>query len=246
MYLRPVIAHRGWSDKYPENTMLAFEKAVELGVKCIETDVTALKDYTLVLFHDYCTDRCSDFSGIISELAKDDLQRIDTGKWKDNIFAGTKICLLQSLLDLAQYHNLTLNLEFKGEEGKNEFLWDEIVDQTVNAVLQANLQENVFFSSFEIPMLRRLCRFYPQMRFGVLFSEPSLLQIQEVLSELNPQAVHLSQKNLDFSLVEYIKKQGKEVYVYTLNDPKQGMFLLQNGVDGVFTDNPDLFDKNLY
>ena len=55
MFLRPVIAHRGFSNNYPENTMIAFEKAIEIGAKCIETDVTILKDGTLVLFHDYET-----------------------------------------------------------------------------------------------------------------------------------------------------------------------------------------------
>ncbi|MBW5380906.1 glycerophosphodiester phosphodiesterase, partial [Brachyspira hampsonii] len=65
MYLRKVIAHRGFSHQYPENTMLSFQKAVELGVKCIETDVTILKDGTLVLFHDYETKDHTDFDGII-------------------------------------------------------------------------------------------------------------------------------------------------------------------------------------
>ena len=68
MFLRPVIAHRGFSNNYPENTMIAFEKAIEIGAKCIETDVTILKDGTLVLFHDYETAYHSNYEGIINDL----------------------------------------------------------------------------------------------------------------------------------------------------------------------------------
>ena len=88
MFLRKVIAHRGFSNNYPENTMLAFEKAIEIGAKCIETDVTILKDGTLVLFHDYETKEHSNHDGIINDLDYNDIKRIDAGSWKDAKFSS--------------------------------------------------------------------------------------------------------------------------------------------------------------
>ena len=62
-----VAAHRGWSDMYPENTMIAFEKAIELGVDQLETDVRITKDGALVLIHDKTVDRTTDGTGFVRD-----------------------------------------------------------------------------------------------------------------------------------------------------------------------------------
>ncbi len=121
MYLRPVIAHRGYSYKYPENTMLAFEEAVFLGAKCVETDVTVLNDKkTVVLFHDYKLDNRSDTVGFIDKITSEDIFKIDVGAWKDESFKYTRIAMLENLLILAKIYDVKLNLELKGEKTKNE------------------------------------------------------------------------------------------------------------------------------
>lgn len=77
-----VAAHRGWSTKYPENTMPAFRAALELGVDQLETDVRVTKDGELVLIHDGTVDRTTDGTGRVYDMTFEELQQLDAGSWK--------------------------------------------------------------------------------------------------------------------------------------------------------------------
>lgn len=245
MKLRPIIAHRGFSDLYPENTMLAFQKAIERGIRCIETDVTILKDQTPVLFHDFRTDDHTDFKGIIHDLSNDDLSIVDAGLWKDKLFKGTKIPHLEELLHLIKKHHIILNLELKGEAGQNEEYWDKIVDIAVDTVHRCDVADLVFYSSFEFPMLRRLKQQDPHAEFGILLWE-DVSHWKEIADELQPQAMHLYDQTISQELINAIKKEHYEIYVYTVNELQQYEMLQKMGIDGIFTDKIQIFDKEKY
>lgn len=108
-----IYAHRGASAQYPENTMLAFEKAVEMGAAGIETDVHLSRDGQLVLCHDETIDGTTDRSGWIARLTYDELLRADAGVRRGAQFAGQRIPLLRDLLKLARESGIALNLELK-------------------------------------------------------------------------------------------------------------------------------------
>ena len=74
-----VAAHRGWSEKYPENTILAFEKALELGVDQIELDIRITKDDQLVVIHDATVDRTTNGTGAVNSFTLAELQQLDAG-----------------------------------------------------------------------------------------------------------------------------------------------------------------------
>ncbi|MGL5956186.1 MAG: glycerophosphodiester phosphodiesterase [Brevinema sp.] len=240
MYLDKIIAHRGYSSAYPENTLLAFEKAIELGVTCIETDVTILKDGTLVLFHDYLTNDHTNYQGIIHDLSAQSIQEVDAGSWKNKQFENLRIPTLTQLLELAKKTNTRLNLELKGEASQNEQYWDSIVEKTIETVHQMNVQDLVFYSSFEFPMLRTLKSLDPKALFGILLWEETD-HWKEIADELHPQAIHLYDKTVTPSLIADIKKENYEIYVYTVNDQESVEQFFKMGVDGIFTDKPNLF-----
>ncbi len=241
MFLRPIIAHRGFSGKYPENTMTAFKKAAELGVKCIETDITILGDKTTpVLFHDYDLQTHTNYKGSINDLAPDDLAVVDAGSWKGEEFKGEKIPLLEDLLKYAKEQDLVLNLELKGERGINEVFWWDIVENTCNLV--AKYDVNVFYSSFEVPMLEYLVKLQPDAEFGLLVDNENW---EGLARELSPKAIHILDSAVTEDVVRHIKS-GYEMYVYTVNDTARADVLFKWGVDGIFTDYPDKFDKKLY
>ena len=75
-----VIAHRGYSGRYPENTMLAFEKAVEAGCDAIEMDVQLTKDGEVVVIHDERIDRTTDGTGFVKDYTAGELQRFNAAK----------------------------------------------------------------------------------------------------------------------------------------------------------------------
>ncbi len=240
MYLDKIIAHRGFSSKYPENTMLAFEQAVKIGASSLETDVTILKDDTLVLFHDYHTNDHSDFDGIIHDLDADMISKVDAGSWKDAQFASARIPMLRELLNLAKKTNTKINLELKGEVGKNEKYWDKIVADTVKMVHDMSVQDLVFYSSFEFPMLRTLKALDSNAKFGILLWEETK-DWKVIADELKPQAMNLYDQTVTKELASEIKQEGYEIYVYTVNDKDDAKRLLDMGVDGIITDCPDKF-----
>lgn len=109
-----VAAHRGWSKNYPENTMLAFRKALELNVDQIETDVRITRDGKLVLIHDAKVDRTTNGTGKVCDMTLEELQALDAGSWKDPAFAGEKIPEFTDLMELVKSHpTLTLDVELK-------------------------------------------------------------------------------------------------------------------------------------
>lgn len=109
-----VAAHRGLSSKYPENTMIAFKKAVEAGVDQIETDIRVTKDGELVLHHDYMVDRTTDGHGHVKNLTLREILSLDAGFRKGEQFRGTRIPTFVEFLDYCmQFPNLTIDFELK-------------------------------------------------------------------------------------------------------------------------------------
>ncbi|MBO4217428.1 MAG: hypothetical protein J5940_05760 [Clostridia bacterium] len=109
-----VAAHRGWSEKYPENTMEAFRAAVSLGVDQIETDIRVTKDGELVLHHDYMADRTTDGSGYIRDMTLKEVLTLDAGVRKDERFRGSRIPTFAEFIDYVKsVPGLTADFELK-------------------------------------------------------------------------------------------------------------------------------------
>ena len=94
-----VAAHRGWSTVYPENTLLAFKKAIEIGVDQIETDVRITRDGELVCIHDATVDRTTNGTGKVCDKLLSELKTLDAGSWKGAEFAGERIPTFIEFLD---------------------------------------------------------------------------------------------------------------------------------------------------
>ena len=109
-----VAAHRGWSAEYPENTMLAFRKAAELGVDQIEIDVRMTKDGELVIIHDPTVDRTTDGTGNVCDLTLEEIKKLDAGVKKDARFAGERIPTFTEFMDyIKDFDMMTLDIELK-------------------------------------------------------------------------------------------------------------------------------------
>ncbi len=145
-----VAAHRGLSEKYPENTVDAFRAAIEAGVDQIETDVRITKDGELVLIHDARVDRTTDGKGLVSEMTLSELQALDAGSKKDARFAGAKIPLLTDLFELVKDHpTMTLDLELKEypTEGR-EALAFEVCDRVLALADAYGYADRIVVNSF--------------------------------------------------------------------------------------------------
>lgn len=129
-----VAAHRGWSAAYPENTLEAFQKALELGVDQLEFDVRITKDAELVVIHDATVDRTTDGTGKVRDLTLAQLKQLDAGVKKAPAFAGARIPTLRELLELVRNHpTVTLDVELKEYPVEG---WEEVAYSVCDRVIR--------------------------------------------------------------------------------------------------------------
>jgi glycerophosphoryl diester phosphodiesterase len=157
--IRPlVLAHRGASAYAPENTLAAFDLALEIGAPAFETDVRATADGHLVLLHDERVDRTTSGSGPVAHLSLAQVQTLDAGSWFGPRFAGERIPTLPTFL--ARYGGrVRLRLEVKGEDLEARLL---------SAVGAVGLLAQVEFSSFSWEVVECLCALSAEARVGWL------------------------------------------------------------------------------
>ena len=110
-----VIAHRGASGHAPENTMVAFRRAVELGARFIETDLQMTRDARFVAMHDSTVERTTNGRGAVRDLTVAQIAELDAGKWFDRSFMGERVPTLDQILSFARETDIVLYLEIKYE-----------------------------------------------------------------------------------------------------------------------------------
>ncbi|MEM9746011.1 MAG: glycerophosphodiester phosphodiesterase family protein [Actinomycetota bacterium] len=157
-----VIGHRGASHEAPENTMAAFNRALELGAHGIEFDVQLTSDGRAVVHHDAMLDRTTDGSGPLHAVSSDDISRLDAGSWFDESFAGEPIPRLGDVLRLPAR---IFELEIK--------TWGRAVtDAVLDEVDRAGVFDRVKFTGWNHSMLCRLKLERPDATVGLFSQRP--------------------------------------------------------------------------
>jgi len=146
-----VAGHMGWCGKYPENTMLSFRKAAEVGVDQIELDIRVTKDDQLVIIHDETVDRTSNGTGKVRDMTLAQLKQLDFGIKKGEEFAGTRIPALTEFLEYVKtLPDMTIDFEIKeyNQEGPLEERYQILCDRLLAMIAQYGLEGrcvNIFF-----------------------------------------------------------------------------------------------------
>ncbi|MBQ7376514.1 MAG: glycerophosphodiester phosphodiesterase [Clostridia bacterium] len=145
-----VAAHRGWSEKYPENTMIAYRAAAELGVDQIEIDVRVTKDGELVIIHDATVDRTTNGTGKVEDLTLAELLELDAGSWKGAEFAGQRIPTFAEFLEFAvTLPEMTYDIELKEypTDGREELSYS-VCDRVLALLDENGLSERCVINTF--------------------------------------------------------------------------------------------------
>ena len=143
--MRPLIwAHRGASGYLPENTLEAFQKAVDMGADGIELDVHKTKDGVLVVIHDEMIDRTSDGTGWVKDMTYDELLQYNYNRTHQESLSHATIPTLAQVFDLIKPTNLTINIELK----TGIVFYENIEADTVALVREYGLENRVIYSSF--------------------------------------------------------------------------------------------------
>ena len=163
-------AHRGCSQRYPENTLLAFEKALKIkGLAGIELDIQLTKDRHMVVLHDEKVDRTTEGIGCVRDYTLADLKRLHIYA---DVHPTQQIPTIEEVLDLiepAMRSGLKLNIELKNSVYPYEGMEEQIID----LIHARGLQEQVVYSSFSVRSLQKVRKLDPVTEIGILDTKVS-------------------------------------------------------------------------
>ncbi|WP_199238274.1 glycerophosphodiester phosphodiesterase [Kribbella steppae] len=230
---RPLaMAHRGGA-LHPENlgyenSLRAFEHAVDLGYRYLETDLHATSDGVVIAFHDSRLDRVTDRTGVVAELPWSEVS-------KAKINGHEPIPRLDDLLE--HFPQTKFNLDIKAENG---------LKPAADVLRAANAIDRVCVSSFSQSRVRRirrelgpgLCTGYGDWETALIRFLPFALKSKGACLQIPERYGPL--RVLTPGLIERAHARGKQVHVWTVDDPATMRHLLDAGVDGLITDRTDL------
>jgi len=240
-----IIAHRGASAYYPENTLVAFDGAMVMGADMVELDVQLTSDGKVVVFHDEKISRCTNGRGKIADYTLAQLKKLDAGRWFDKQFIGTKIPTLVEVLELCK-NKIAVNIEIKTEAVTNE-ITAGIEEKCLQTVDQIGMRGHVVFSSFDDRAIIHLKEIDHTAPAAVLYEKGlygSNLPSQ-IIKSLRADAFNCSKRELTRKWLDDLQSHQIPVNVYTLNDKKNMTRLLALGVSGIFTNHPDVLKSTL-
>ncbi len=230
-------AHRGARGHAPENTLMAFELAFDLGAEAIECDVQRSRDGELVIIHDGTVDRTTNGVGAVAALTFADLRALDAGRvWR----IPQRIPTLAETLDLARRRDGALNLEIKGESVAESVGTAEAVEPVLR-VLDAQLRTQLRVSSFAHPAVAFLKERLPWLRVATLYSGREWQKADMLAPALamGAEAIHPGVALTTAELVTRAHAEGLRVNVWTVNRLATIRKLIAWGVDGLFSDYPE-------
>ncbi len=218
------IGHRGAMGHAPENTLLSFKKALELGAPCVEMDVYHL-DGNLLVFHDERLERTTNGSGYLLDHDFETLRSLDAGD-------GERIPTLLEVFETVDMR-AGVNIELKGPGTARP-----VVDFISARRKQGWRNDLILVSSFNHRELQEVRRMDPSIRLGALMVG---LPVDDAAfaAALGAYSVHLSLEFIDRGIVEDAHLRGLRVFVFTVNHPDDIDRMERLGVDGVFTNYPE-------
>ncbi|MGJ3492982.1 Glycerophosphoryl diester phosphodiesterase [Piscirickettsia salmonis] len=253
-----VIAHRGASAEYPENTWMAFEHAHAQGAKWLEFDVWVNADGVPVIFHDESLERMTNGVGHITEASSAYLSSLHI-KHQGQLLENEKIPHLETVLAWLDKCQLSANIELKGIEKKIASCSTLPLDlkataKIICAVINKfpSLRASLVISSFSLSLLAAARNELPHYALGLLVdnclsTHTQGLAVEEsqrylaIFKQLDCYSLHVNQNGLDQQCVRYLKRLFNcPLLSYTVNDCERAKMLLAWGVDAVFSDYPKL------
>ncbi|RYV00869.1 glycerophosphodiester phosphodiesterase [Shewanella sp. OPT22] len=219
-----IYAHRGASGYYPENTLLAFEKAVQMGVSAIELDIHNVEG-ELIVFHDRRIDKLTQQQGLLSSLTTKEILSLS--------IEDQTIPTLWQVLNLVA-GRCEVNIELKGFNTVKP-----LINLYPKVLSKLNFQaKDLLFSSFKHFELQQLKQAIPEVNIAPLIDGVPL-DLAQAATTLNATAINLSLNFVHQTMVDDAHQRGKLVNVFTVNHKEDMQMLADMGVDGIFTDYPD-------
>ena len=227
-----VIAHRGDSGRYPENTLAAFHAAVELDVDEIELDVCMTADGELVVMHDETVDRTTNGEGEINELTLREIKRLDAGAWFHERFRGEPVPTLDEAL-AAVPPSVVLNVHMKRPDPPRA----ELAIRTVKTLRRFNRIETSYVaaSKEDIETVATVC---PQIRLCNLSCQDSP-EVAQMAAALGCQMNQFNSAYVTREMIGQAHQLGLRANVFYADEPEEMQKFIEWGADAILTNYPD-------
>ena len=234
------VAHRGASAQYPENTLLAFRRAIEQGVDALELDVHLTADDELVVMHDSTLDRTTNGHGNIRDHRLQEIRQLDAGQ-------GEKIPLLSEVIQLAREAQIRLFVEVKGAT-EDEGL--AIAESTVRALETGSFLSQVILTSFSPSALLRAKAIQPELS-TMLDPSPQdgSLTPRQICAQVLGAGANCVSYDFRFLTPEIATEcqlTGLSLWPWDPDEPDDMRQMIKLGVPGIITNRPDVLNKVLY
>ncbi len=214
------IAHRGASGYEPENTLIAFQKALDFKVHGIELDVNLSSEGEIMVIHDETINRTTNGKGLVKNFTKLELQKYG-------------IPTLSEVLELVN-RNCFINIELKGIGTQKP-----VVNLIENYIADKNWNYNDFLvSSFDWKMLEEVQLLNPKIQIGVL-TEDTILEALAFAKKIKAFSIHPDYVLLTKENVALMQENGFEVYTWTVNAKQDIEKINSFNVNGIISDFPD-------
>jgi glycerophosphoryl diester phosphodiesterase len=231
-----IFAHRGASAHAPENTIAAFELAIQQNADVIELDTKLSADGHVVVIHDQSVDRTTNSSGQVSELTLASLRELDAGSHFSPTFHGEQIPTLEEVLEIFA-GKILLNIELTNYRSP----FDALPMKIAQILDQTNLETQILVSSFHPVPLRRFHHLLPSIPIGFLAKRGAAGAISRswIGSALIPfQAIHPEKSDISAAFISKAHRAGKRVHTFTVNSADEMEKLSELKIDGIITDDP--------
>jgi glycerophosphoryl diester phosphodiesterase len=238
-----ILSHRGASGYAPENTLKAFRLAVDMGAVDHEFDVHRTKDGVLVVHHDFDLKRTAGSGAKIAGLTYDELKKINVSSHfvKDSSFQC--VPRLEEVLDVLSPRAGLLNFEVKNDGN----VYPGIESQVLAVLAERpGLADKALVSSFDHGTLLRFRELSPDLKLAYLGHGLSTVLLLPALGKakaLGAVNFHMALRLAFKANVSLIRKRGFKVFVYTVNTKEDALRMKDIGVDGIFSNYPDILGK---
>jgi glycerophosphoryl diester phosphodiesterase len=223
------MGHRGWRDRYPENTLVSFEAALSLGCEALELDLHLCRDGEIVVIHDETVDRTTNGEGSVHRMSLAELQALDAGSWFAREFACARIPTLREVLERIP-SDLPLFAEVKDDR-------DAMIAPLI--ALLADRADSTIVHSFDSGFLMRFGHAAHQMTTGLLGNVTELDMLSEA-ARLGCSWIHPCMEGLTRETVGAWQADGFRVMTWTVRDADEARIAVALGVDVIGADCPDV------
>lgn len=232
------IAHRGYSKLYPENTMIAFQKAVEARCDAIELDLQLSKDGELVIFHDDTLERTTTGKGLISQFTRKELMELDASRLFQGIHEHHRIPSLEEYFHYIQAENIVSVIELKKKINADAKMEEKVIEM----IRAFRLSEKVIISSFSQESILRSSILAPEIKTA-LITDYWFYKAGKTAKSLGASYIHPRHRLLLPFMLSEMKREGLLVQPWTVDEEKRMKWLIRAGVSGIITNDPELLHE---